>query len=221
VINKLLYVNNKAVPLPSKGQFRYLVTTDGTPFRKKSLLNLAITEVATTGGTGEYVMWLNPETIAKVKSLKNVRSVEAELEPEGLPNPNCFPGDTSLHWNMDFYGPIWIPEKGKTIPMTLKNYTIYERSIRVYENNPSLELRGQTVYLNGEPIKEYTFKMNYYWMMGDNRHNSQDSRIWGFVPEDHVVGKALFIWMSWDKNGTGIHKVRWNRIFNGIHRNAD
>jgi signal peptidase I len=218
VIDKLLYVNNKPVPLPSKGQFRYLVTTDGAPFRKKTLLNFGITEIAATGNTGEYIMWLNPETISKLKALTNIKSITAEEESAGLTNPNCFPGDTSFHWNMDFYGPIWIPKKGVSIPMTLRNYSIYERTIRVYEHNPTLELRGQQVYLDGNPIKEYTFKMDYFWMMGDNRHNSQDSRIWGFVPEDHIVGKALFIWMSWDKNASGFNHIRWNRLFTAIHK---
>jgi signal peptidase I len=218
VVDKLLYVNNKPVPLPPKGQFRYAVQTDGTPFRKKSLLSLGITEIATTGNSGEYVMWLNPETLGKLKRLQNIKSITPEEEPYGMSNPNCFPNDTSFHWNIDFYGPIWIPKKGATIPMTLRNYRIYERTIRVYENNPTLELRGDQPYLDGSPLKEYTFKMNYFWMMGDNRHNSQDSRIWGFVPEDHVVGKALFIWMSWDKNATGFNHIRWNRLFTAIHK---
>ena len=89
---------------------------------------------------------------------------------------------------------------------------MYERIIEVYEQN-SLEVKGDEIYINGELATSYTFQMDYYWMMGDNRHNSLDSRFWGFVPEDHVVGKALFIWMSWDKNNG---KVRWDRLFNGI-----
>ena len=181
-------------------------------------MNFEITEIATTGNTGEYIMWLNPATIAKLKSLKSVKTIIADEDPEGYPRIDCFPGDTSFHWNMDFYGPIWIPKKGVSIPMTIRNYKIYERTIMVYENNPSLELKGEQVYLDGKPIKEYTFKMDYYWMMGDNRHNSQDSRIWGFVPEDHIVGKALFIWMSWDKYASGFHQIRWNRLFSLINK---
>ena len=93
---------------------------------------------------------------------------------------------------------------------------IGKKIIRDYEKN-NLEIINNKIFINGEETNEYTFKMDYYWMMGDNRHNSLDSRYWGFVPEDHVVGKALFIWMSWDKNKKGINKIRWNRLFNAVH----
>jgi signal peptidase I len=101
--------------------------------------------------------------------------------------------------------------------MNIRNFKLYSRLIRDYEGNPSLRLKGNKVYLNDQIIETYTFRLNYYWMMGDNRHNSLDSRIWGFVPEDHVVGKALFIWMSWDKEAKGFRKIRWNRLFKAVH----
>jgi signal peptidase I len=109
----------------------------------------------------------------------------------------------------DYFGPIWIPAKGATLTLTADNYALYERAIRVYEGN-TLEARGGQFFINGKATNQYTFKMNYYWMMGDNRHGSQDSRYWGFVPEDHVVGEAWLIWMSWN-NG-----LRWKRLFKTI-----
>ena len=126
-----------------------------------------------------------------------------------------FPND-KFNWNIDNFGPITIPSKGVTVKINTENIDTYRRIIENYEKN-SLEIKNNNIYINGNISKTYTFQMDYYWMMGDNRHNSLDSRYWGFVPEDHVVGKALFIWMSWDKNKKGINKIRWNRLFNAVH----
>lgn len=119
-------------------------------------------------------------------------------------------------WNADNYGPVIIPKKGWTVKLDTLTLPLYERAITVYEGN-KLTVNGNDILINGKKADTYTFKMNYYWMMGDNRHDSADSRYWGFVPEDHIVGKALFIWMSWDDNASFLHKIRWSRIFKGIH----
>ena len=117
-----------------------------------------------------------------------------------------FPWSTNFKWTIDYFGKIWIPAKGETLKLTLENYPIYERAIRVYEKNEFYQKDGK-FFLNGKEVTEYTFKMDYYWMMGDNRHGSQDSRFWGFVPEDRIVGKAWLIWFSWEGG------PRWNRLF--------
>lgn len=121
-----------------------------------------------------------------------------------------FPHNTN--WTVDNFGPVTIPEQGKTVQLNQQNLPLYKRIIENYEGN-TLENDGQNIKINGEIAKSYTFKQNYYWMMGDNRHRSEDSRYWGFVPEDHIVGKPVFIWMSWDTNGKGLGKIRWERLF--------
>ncbi|RTQ49992.1 signal peptidase I [Hymenobacter gummosus] len=126
-------------------------------------------------------------------------------------SPAPFPG-----WNKDNYGPISVPKQGETVTLTRQNIPMYWKIILRYEHNENVTMQGDQVVINGQPITTYTFKQNYYFMMGDNRHNSLDSRYWGFVPEDHVVGKAVLIWMSVDPYGSWLSKIRWNRLFNTI-----
>ncbi len=129
------------------------------------------------------------------------------------PNRFIYPNTRSVDWTQDNYGPIWVPKSGESIALNDQNYTVYYRVITAYEHN-TLERKEDGIYLNGEKASEYTFKMNYYWLMGDNRHSSQDSRFWGFVPEDHVVGKASMVWFSFDKErGLFDGKIRWDRLF--------
>ena len=127
-----------------------------------------------------------------------------------------YPLNGYTKWDKNNYGPIWIPQKGKTIELTLNNLPIYERCISTYEKN-LLEVNNGRIYINGEEAKTYTFQMDYYWMMGDNRDNSLDSRYWGFVPEDHIVGKPLFIWLSLEKDNDWFDgHIRWNRFFKWV-----
>ncbi|HPD64175.1 MAG TPA: signal peptidase I [Bacteroidia bacterium] len=216
--NRQVYINSKHVKLPPDGQYRYYVKTDGSGFSKRHLHDLGITDYQSLLGDGsEYIMWLSIENANRISKFQNVKKIEPLIDPEGTFDPNFYPFSERLKWNVDNYGPIYIPKKGDKIALNEDNYAIYQRPIRVYENNPDFTMKDGKFYLNGKEITHYTFKMNYYWMMGDNRHNSADSRMWGFVPEDHIVGKALFIWMSWDKEGRGINKIRWNRLFQAIH----
>lgn len=132
---------------------------------------------------------------------------------------NIFPKSPGYTWNRDFFGPLYIPEAGKTIALTLDNLPLYKRAITAYEGN-TLKVNGNQILINDKVVDSYTFTEDYYWMMGDNRHNSQDARMWGFVPFDHVVGKPVLVWMSWDSNAKGINKIRWNRLFTTVGGNG-
>lgn len=156
-------------------------------------------------GSSVYRINLSLSELEIVRKYPGVDSVRKEIGTETI-----YPYSSLFDWTIDNFGPLYIPKKGATIQLDPKNIALYQRLIHVYENN-SWEERDGKVFINGKEASSYTFKMNYYWMMGDNRHRSQDSRFWGFVPEDHVVGEAWLIWMSYDKG------VRWNRIFKSIH----
>ena len=127
-----------------------------------------------------------------------------------------FPHTSKFQWNRDNYGPIVIPKKGVTVKLTIDSFPLYERLISLYEHN-KLEVKDGKIFINGQQTDSYTFKMDYYWMMGDNRHNSLDSRYWGYVPDDHIVGKGVFIWMSLDPYTAGSKKFRWERAFTFIN----
>lgn len=145
--------------------------------------------------------------------------------PHLMANRDVFPNPKNAQemvfkWSRDNYGPLWLPKEGATIELNEENYYKYHRAITAYEGN-SLEMRNGKFVLNGEAAESYTFKQDYYWMMGDNRHSSDDSRYWGFVPEDHIVGKPVFIWMSWDKYADGINKIRFDRVFTTVNGSSD
>lgn len=159
-------------------------------------------------------MPLTKRAAAELKRQGLVKSMRLVTDKDLYSGPN-YPLNAFTGWTRDNYGPVWIPAKGKSIDLTLKNLPVYERCIKVYENN-DLQVKNGKIYINGKPASRYTFKLDYYWMMGDNRHNSADSRYWGFVPEDHVVGKPLFIWWSSDPDRKGFGGIRWHRLFNWV-----
>ena len=139
-----------------------------------------------------------------------VDSIVPIIEKHGQ---GLYPVNKNTGWSVDNYGPLWIPQRGATLALTLENLPYYERPIGVYEGN-DLQVRDGKIYINGVEASEYTFTMDYYWMQGDNRHNSLDSRFWGFVPEDHIVGKPILIWLSLDKDRSWTDgKIRWDRLF--------
>jgi len=229
VVDGQVYVNRKIAPNPPGEQMEYSYSTNGVD------LNPQITdELNITLYEGHTYQAMTKESADKLKGYSNIKSLKPILSQKGVSDPNG-PGypTNPLHpvgppnlmlngkqpnykWSVDNYGPIIIPKKGWTVKLDSMTYPLYERCIRTYENN-KLEVKGSDIFINGKKTDSYTFKMNYFWMMGDNRHDSDDSRFWGFVPEDHIVGKALFIWMSWDDNAPFFSKIRWSRLFNGIH----
>ncbi|MEY3432400.1 MAG: hypothetical protein RL131_336 [Bacteroidota bacterium] len=213
-------VNGQASAAPAESEMPYYVMLDGKGFFDDEFVNKELNIdlddpnqrdfMQVQGTPNTYRIILTPGQLEKVKSLSFVlkESVRADLNTSGF--GNTYPYDSSFFkWSEDNFGAIWVPQKGKSVELNAKNQALYKRVIQVYENN-TWENRDGKVFLNGKEASSYTFKMNYYWMMGDNRHNSQDSRFWGFVPEDHIVGKASLIWFSW-KNGP-----RWDRIFRKI-----
>jgi len=213
----VLIVNGKEQKLPegAKAQFTYEVKTKpNTALRKEILIGkLDITDPIYRPNSNSYYMNLTDEKIIELKKFKNVESITQYETPLGEKARGIFPN--TKKWNADNYGPIYIPKAGVTTRLNKETLPFYERLITAYEGN-TLNVDGDKIIINGELANSYTFKQDYYWMMGDNRHNSLDSRFWGFVPEDHIVGKPTFIWMSINQHAKGLKKFRWDRIMTGI-----
>ena len=235
--NNQVFIDGKAAKNPEKLLYNYFIETDGSMLSEEQFRLLDISKddrVLINGNNNANLMsflgiqpnaqgQFNPvyhfpmtqkalETAKKLPIIKQVI-----IEPDSFGGATYFPVDYSTGWSRDNYGPLWIPKKGATIPLTEENIGLYSRCIRNYEGN-TLEVKEGKAYINGQPADSYTFKYDYYWMIGDNRHNSADSRSWGFVPEDHIVGKPIMIWLSLDKDrGIFDGGIRWNRMFRWVH----
>ncbi len=197
----------------------YYVQTNGTPINPKIFDEMGIARSDIQGyntpeGNIVYVLPLTRQNLERIKNMRNVMGTVQQIADEV--DPGIFPHDTvNYPWNLDNFGPLWIPKKGASVQINLETLPLYRDIIERYEGN-KLEVRDSLVYINGEPANNYTFNMDYYFMMGDNRHNSLDSRFWGFVPEDHIVGKPRFVLVSIDREKKFPGNIRWGRMFTAI-----
>ena len=211
----IVYANGKAVPQPKNVQYCYYVRTDGTLISNDLFEELGISHEDQARGfinNMEYVLPLTSDMKKTLESKPWVQVVQ-RIQPDPSETILTYPVGTDYGWTHANYGPIWIPKKGAKVDLTLENLPLYERCIKNYEGN-TLEVKGNQIFINGQPATSYTFKMDYYWMQGDNRDNSLDSRYWGFVPEDHIVGTPSIILISFNKDHSLFNGgIRWNRIF--------
>lgn len=207
IIDRQLYINGAEAVNPSKIQYIYNVVSQ-TPLNTAKIEEIGVDPNDHPGGYPQ-LLWMNPDQAEEIRSWGNVQVSVLPSDQEG----DMFPHDNKNFggWSNDNFGPIWIPKQGVTVDINASNISLYKRIIGVYEGN-DLKMQNGKIMVNGQEATQYTFKQDYYWAMGDNRHNSEDSRVWGFVPFDHIVGKPLFIWMS-SENG-----IRWNRIFSSANK---
>ena len=212
IVKGKIHINGKPIQNYEGAQHRYLIRTNGTPINPKAFerLNIARSDQEKLGN--EYHLPLTEEAAEKLRRFTNVISVSKYEYPENEYNYQIFPHDTLYKWTLDNFGPLWMPTPGTTIPLTLQNLPLYRRIIEGYEGN-IVKVQGDQISINGEPVREYTFKQGYYFMIGDNRHSSSDCRYWGYVPEDHILGKPKFIWLSLDEDKRFLAKIRWKRMF--------
>ncbi|HMX40235.1 MAG TPA: signal peptidase I, partial [Saprospiraceae bacterium] len=204
-----IYINDQAAQNPTHMQFSYSLqgSVPGLP-QKLEEMGVSLADRVALGDKTYYQ--LDGDQVKKLESLGIKAERKASEVAPGQLFPNA-PKHFAANWTVDDYGPIYVPQKGKTTPLNLDNLPFYARIISNYEHN-KLEVREGKIFINGQETNTYTFQQDYYWMMGDNRDNSEDSRFWGYVPADHIVGKPLFIWFS-TKNANFRNGINWNRIF--------
>lgn len=211
VRGSVLWVNGEEQNYIDNQQYIYFVQTSA-PLSKKAFERLGVSpdEVHYSASTGVYTMPLTKAAVALLEGMSNVESITQNVSTE--PYLAVFPNNPNYQWTEDNFGPLWVPQKGATVAITTENLPLYERIIKNYEGH-DLRVDGDKVYIDGAESVSYTFAMDYYFMMGDNRHMSADSRFWGFVPEDHVVGTPSFVWLSLDKYKPFPSNIRWGRMF--------
>ncbi len=211
-----VYINGKLTESPVNRQYNYHIDAPmGISKRTRLDLDIALEDYQNWKKSGELP--LTAEMAVQLEKSSDIKSIEKILYKKGEVQSYLFPFSSDYAWNIDNYGPIYIPKRGDVLEINKKNLPLYERLIKVYEAN-DLKVKGDQIYINGELATNYKVKMNYYWMMGDNRHNSADSRFWGFVPEDHIVGSPMLVWLSMDPGRTLKEgKLRWSKMFRFVH----
>ncbi len=222
IVDKQVIVNDEPLPNPEDMQFSYLVTSkDEINERNLQKMGIDPDDYNYLGrpdaGRAVYQMYITKEKVEELRKLPYVISVGDDYRMTNGADSRIFPRSKYSRWNADNYGPITIPKEGMTISINDSTLAFYGNTILLYDHNENVVVGDSTLTIDGKEVKEYTFHQNYYFMMGDNRHNSLDSRYWGFVPEDHIVGKAFFIWLSIDKYAGFFDRIRWRRFFKMIN----
>ena len=207
IVNKQLFINGEKQPRPPRSQTSYRVLTEQT-IHERVWRQHGITDVFST--TEGYRIFAEPETARALQALPFVNEVQEITYYPGTARSELYPS-ADLNWTQDFYGPVYLPRAGDRIELNAFNTTLYGPAIVHYEGGDATLTDGQLL-INGKVANSYTFRQGYYFMMGDNRHNSLDSRMWGFVPEDHIAGKPLFVWFSLDEQAELLDKMRWDRL---------
>ena len=234
IVDGQAFVNGKPQEQIGDRQYKYFVVTDGTMINPQVFENLGISmedrnearnydpilleiipDIQGEDPANIYVYPLVAENAEKLKTLPCVKKIVKIVRPKDYREAYIFPHNPEYSWNEDNFGPLYVPRRGDKVAINIHTLPLYRRCIEAYEGN-QVKVEGKNVLINGMIADSYTFKMDYYFMMGDSRHNSADSRFWGFVPEDHIVGKALFVWYSTDPDASFPANIRWNRIFKGI-----
>lgn len=210
VRNMQVFINGVAQENPEKIQYRYFIRTNQY-ISDKVFRKLDITDKEPC--QGGYVVWTSMDKLEKLKTLTPIDEIILTNKRKEEGDPRVFPNNSKYPWNDDHFGPLLLPSKGMKMNIDTTTWPLYEVAIRKYEGNQKVDFRENTLYIDDQPVPTYEFRQNYYFMMGDNRHNSLDSRYWGFVPEDHIVGKALVIWLSLDSQGGLLEKIRFKRLF--------
>jgi signal peptidase I len=227
ILDKQVYANGKPITNPPEMEYSYLITAKG-PIADRIFDKMDIDQEDFGGhsspanGTEQYIIHLTHEKAEEFRKNSFIISVELQKRND---EDGVFPYSTYYdsfesttkkkytHWQTDNFGPLWIPKKGVSIDINDSTLALYGTTIKLYDHNDDVKIENGKLLIDGKEVTQYTFKQNYYFMMGDNRHNSLDSRFWGFVPEDHIVGKAFFIWLSIDSDAKGFDKIRWRRFF--------
>ncbi len=210
-----VFINDSLIQSPKDSQRNYIVRSEKRGIDADTLAMLDITEGGMISGKGDYMFALTSSAADYFKKSADITEVKTYFEKKGAYSEYIFPHNINYPWNVDNFGQLKIPKANDSVEININTLPLYERIISIYENN-KLEIKHDSVFVNEKAITHYTFKMNYYFMMGDNRHNSADSRFWGFVPEDHIVGKAVIVLFSVDKEKSFFSMFKWNRFFKSI-----